>query len=263
MAAITRDVTSSFRRACTIPARALDLLGEARRGATGIDAGREFGRDVLAAAWTAARIRLPADRRLSGGIHLSGQRQDARRYLFKHALIQDAAYESMLKSSRVAHHRRIAEVLESQFAGIVAEAPEVVAHHYAAGRVPERACNSGSTPAASRCAQRARGSGRAPAQRARRAERAARGPERSLAELDVQITLGTRWSPQGLRVAGRRSHVDARAAAVRDRRRRAAAVPGAVRAVDVRVRARQSSERRSNCAPTYCAGQKPCKATTC
>src|SRR6266700_3796805 len=36
-------------------------------------------------------------------------------YIFKHALIQDAAYESLLKSTRQHYHQRIAEVLEAQF----------------------------------------------------------------------------------------------------------------------------------------------------
>src|SRR5262245_39089939 len=51
-------------------------------------------------------------------------------YLFKHALIQDAAYQSLLRSTRQQHHQRIAQVLEARFPEIVAAQPEVVAHHY-------------------------------------------------------------------------------------------------------------------------------------
>src|SRR5207237_4711866 len=56
-------------------------------------------------------------------------------YLFKHALIQDAAYQSLLKSTRQQYHQRIAQMLEGQFPETVETQPELVAHHYTeAGR---------------------------------------------------------------------------------------------------------------------------------
>jgi len=51
-------------------------------------------------------------------------------YRFKHALVQDAAYQSLLKSTRQQHHQRIANALESRFEDIVAAQPELLAHHY-------------------------------------------------------------------------------------------------------------------------------------
>src|SRR2546425_1403884 len=51
-------------------------------------------------------------------------------YLFKHALIQDAAYESLLKSTRQHYHQRIGQVLEAQFPETVEGQPELLAHHY-------------------------------------------------------------------------------------------------------------------------------------
>jgi class 3 adenylate cyclase/predicted ATPase len=51
-------------------------------------------------------------------------------YRFKHALIQDAAYQSLLKSTRQQHHQRIAQTLESQFPETVSTHPELSAHHY-------------------------------------------------------------------------------------------------------------------------------------
>src|SRR5207249_1145775 len=51
-------------------------------------------------------------------------------YVFKHALIQDAAYESLLKSTRQQYHQRIAQVLEAQFPETAETEPELVAHHY-------------------------------------------------------------------------------------------------------------------------------------
>src|SRR5262249_53076051 len=51
-------------------------------------------------------------------------------YRFKHALIQDAAYQSLLRSTRQQYHRRIAQVLEAQFPTTVETQPERVAQHY-------------------------------------------------------------------------------------------------------------------------------------
>lgn len=52
------------------------------------------------------------------------------RYLFKHALVQDAAYQSLLKSTRQQVHQQIAQVMERQFPDTVETQPELVAHHY-------------------------------------------------------------------------------------------------------------------------------------
>ena len=51
-------------------------------------------------------------------------------YRFKHALIQDAAYENLLKSRRQVLHRRVAEILRDRFAAAAAAEPEVLAHHF-------------------------------------------------------------------------------------------------------------------------------------
>jgi class 3 adenylate cyclase len=51
-------------------------------------------------------------------------------YLFKHALIQDAAYQSLLKSTRQQYHQRIAQVLEERFPETAETQPEWLAHHY-------------------------------------------------------------------------------------------------------------------------------------
>src|SRR6266478_6059176 len=50
-------------------------------------------------------------------------------YVFKHALIQDAAYQSLLKSTRQQHHQRIAQVLEARFPELCETQPELLAHH--------------------------------------------------------------------------------------------------------------------------------------
>jgi len=51
-------------------------------------------------------------------------------YSFKHALIQDTAYQSLLRSTRQQYHQRIALVLEARFPAIVDQQPELLAHHY-------------------------------------------------------------------------------------------------------------------------------------
>src|SRR5712691_8071358 len=60
-------------------------------------------------------------------------------YFFKHALIRDAAYESLLKSTRQHYHQRIAEVLEAQFPETAEAQPELLAHHYTEAGLTEKA----------------------------------------------------------------------------------------------------------------------------
>src|SRR5262245_45792684 len=60
-------------------------------------------------------------------------------YLFKHALIQDTAYQSLLKSRRQQLHRQIAQVLEERFAEVKVTQPELLAHHYTEAGLIERA----------------------------------------------------------------------------------------------------------------------------
>ena len=74
-------------------------------------------------------------------------------YLFKHALIQDVAYQSLLKSTRQHYHQRIAQVLEARFPEVVATQPELLAHHYTAACCTERWCywqRAGNKPATAR-----------------------------------------------------------------------------------------------------------------
>jgi len=60
-------------------------------------------------------------------------------YLFKHALIQDTAYQSLLKSTRQQYHQRIAQVLEEQFLETAETRPELLAQHYTEAGLPEQA----------------------------------------------------------------------------------------------------------------------------
>src|SRR5262249_43402909 len=60
-------------------------------------------------------------------------------YVFKHALIQDAAYQSLLRSTRQSYHRRIAEVLVAQFPDTAETQPELLAQHFTEADLIERA----------------------------------------------------------------------------------------------------------------------------
>jgi len=61
------------------------------------------------------------------------------RYLFKHALIQDAAYQSLLKRTRQQYHQRVAKLLEDRFPEVASTQPEMVAHHYTEANCPAQA----------------------------------------------------------------------------------------------------------------------------
>ena len=60
-------------------------------------------------------------------------------YLFKHALIQEAAYQSLLRSTRQQYHQRIAQVLETHFPESCETQPELLAHHYTEAGLTEQA----------------------------------------------------------------------------------------------------------------------------
>src|SRR6185295_18655111 len=60
-------------------------------------------------------------------------------YLFKHALIQDTAYQSLLKSTRQQYHQQIARVLADRFPDTRANQPELLAHHYTEAGLIEQA----------------------------------------------------------------------------------------------------------------------------
>jgi predicted ATPase len=60
-------------------------------------------------------------------------------YIFKHALIQEAAYQSLLKSTRQRHHQQVARVLEERFLETTETQPEVLAHHFTEAGLSEQA----------------------------------------------------------------------------------------------------------------------------
>ena len=111
----------------------LDRLGPAREIAQiGSAIGREFSHALLAAVVGKPKVELASalDRLIVAGLLFQfGVPPDAS-YLFKHALVQDAAYSTLLRSRRQQLHGRIATTLESQFPEIAVGQPEIVARHY-------------------------------------------------------------------------------------------------------------------------------------
>ena len=141
--------TSSGRRSLEIPptlegwlrAR-LDRLGPAREIAQLASVvGREIPAGLLSAIslWSEERLEHGLDRLVAAEILFRRGRPPHQRYLFKHALLQDAAYSSLLRADRRRHHRRIAEVLESHFPEVAEGQPEVLAHHFTEAGLPARA----------------------------------------------------------------------------------------------------------------------------
>jgi class 3 adenylate cyclase/tetratricopeptide (TPR) repeat protein len=120
----------------------LDRLGWARDIAQIASVlGRSFPEQLLAAAANVPPHRLlDAVRRLTAaGIFESHAVGDGWRYEFRHALIRDAAYESLLKRRRVELHRHVADVLEHELPELGTRNPELLAHHLAQGQEPLRA----------------------------------------------------------------------------------------------------------------------------
>jgi predicted ATPase len=64
------------------------------------------------------------------------------RYIFKHALIQDAAYQSLLKRTRQQYHLQVGQLLESRFPETVQAHPELLAHHYTEGGATKEAIDA-------------------------------------------------------------------------------------------------------------------------
>jgi class 3 adenylate cyclase/predicted ATPase len=103
--------------------------------------GREFSHELLAAiAPLGADILLDALAQLMAAelIFRRGMPPHAT-YTFKHALVQDAAYDSLLKSRRLQLHAKVAYVLQERFPDSVSNQPELLAHHFTEARLAEQA----------------------------------------------------------------------------------------------------------------------------
>ena len=107
----------------------------------GATLGREFPYDLLEAVSSIEETTLQqelsqlVDAEL---LYVRGVPPEAT-YVFKHALIQEAAYQSLLKSKRQEYHRQIAQVLQERFPAIAEAQPELLARHYTAASLNKQA----------------------------------------------------------------------------------------------------------------------------
>ena len=120
----------------------LDRLGSAKEVAQiGAAIGRGFSHALLAAVirQPATELQLALDRLIEAGLLYRQGKPPQATYLFKHALVQDAAYGTLLREPRRALHARIAEVLESRFAEVAEARPELLARQCSDAGLIEKA----------------------------------------------------------------------------------------------------------------------------
>jgi predicted ATPase len=97
----------------------------------GATLGREFAYELLhaVAPWDEATVQRGLQQLVEAEFLYQQGLPPQATYRFKHALIQDAAYQSLLRSTRQQYHQRIVQVLEARFPTLCATQPEVLAHH--------------------------------------------------------------------------------------------------------------------------------------
>jgi len=120
----------------------LDRLGPAKEVAQiGAAIGRDFKHALLAAVVSkpARELGLALDDLIAAGLLFRGGEPPHATYLFKHALVRDAAYGSLLRNQRQQLHARIAAAIESRFPEIVDTQPEWVAQHCDEAGLSEKA----------------------------------------------------------------------------------------------------------------------------
>ena len=105
------------------------VKGMAQLGAT---LGREFSYELLQAVspWDEGTLRHGLHQLVAAEFLYQQGLPPQATYRFKHALIQDAAYQSLLRSTRQQYHQRIAQVLKARFPERCETQPELLAHHY-------------------------------------------------------------------------------------------------------------------------------------
>ena len=103
--------------------------------------GREFDHELLSAIVPLSEAELQAalDQLVAAELVFRRGVPPATTYIFKHALVRDAAYESLLRKRRQALHARIASAIETRFAQMLDAQPERVAGHFSEAGLPEKA----------------------------------------------------------------------------------------------------------------------------
>jgi class 3 adenylate cyclase len=121
----------------------LDRIGGAAKEVAQIGAviGREFSYELIepVAERSEGELQAALAQLTEAGLMFCRGAAPQSSYLFKHALVQDAAYGTLLRTRRQELHGRVAAVLEAQFADLTERQPELLAHHLTAAGDTERA----------------------------------------------------------------------------------------------------------------------------
>jgi class 3 adenylate cyclase len=172
----------------------LDRLGPAKEVAQiGAVIGREFSYALLAAVSSLSEqeLRAAVEQLSASGLVFASTSTEAS-FLFKHALVQDAAYSTLLRRARQQLHVRIAEALEQRFPDQVAREPELLAHHFAQAQQMDRAADYWLRAGRQAAEQSANLEAIRHLSKGLESLKAlAEGPERDRHELAAQIALGT------------------------------------------------------------------------
>jgi class 3 adenylate cyclase/tetratricopeptide (TPR) repeat protein len=148
---LTRTVMEAAGEDSTVPATLkdslmarLDRLGTAREVAQiAAVIGRQFTFSLLeaVASKNAGELEGMLAKLVAAGIVFPEERGLERSFSFKHALVRDAAYESLLLMRRREWHQRVAHALEQNFGEITAQEPELLAHHFGEAGLLTPACD--------------------------------------------------------------------------------------------------------------------------
>ena len=124
----------------------LDRLGSVTKEVAQIGAviGREFPYELIepVAQWAQPDLEAALDRLTDAGLLFCRGTPPHSSYLFKHALVQDAAYATLLRARRQQLHAAVAGALEREFPEVAAAQPELLAHHYAEAGLRQQAIDN-------------------------------------------------------------------------------------------------------------------------
>ena len=145
----TAALTASPSVASAIPATLhasliarLDRIGAAPKEVAQVGAvlGREFGYELIQQVAQRSEVDLQTElaQLTDAGLLFCRGLAPQSSYLFKHALVQDAAYSTLLRARRQQLHARVAALLEQHFADLIKRQPELLAHHLTAAGNKER-----------------------------------------------------------------------------------------------------------------------------
>ena len=125
----------------TIMARLARLATAKPVAQLGATIGREFVYEMLRAVANLDDecLKRELDRLVAAGLLYRRGLLSRAKYIFKHALVQEALHESLLKRQRKLYHKLVAETLEEKFPDVTRDEPELVARHYLEAEVPDKA----------------------------------------------------------------------------------------------------------------------------